>query len=258
MAVVTRWNAVLLAGSRPRGHPQEPSQLAGHKALIAIGGVPMFLRPLKALLDSPEIGQVDIMAQEIEALRALTPADSRVRFQSSSDTIAGTIAALVADRRAQFPMLVTTADHALLTPAMIAQFCGAATGADLALGVVESAGLLARFPNAKRTWIGFKGGRYSGANLFALGSAKVTSAIDRWSAVEQDRKKGWRLLFALGPSILLGALFKLRTIEETAAAIGGKLGISIRIVQLSDPMAAIDVDKPADLALVEAILAGTV
>ena len=37
---------------------------------------------------------------------------------------------------------------------------------------------------------------------------------------EQERKKGWRLLFALGPTLLLGALFKLRSIEQTAAAIG--------------------------------------
>ena len=257
MAVVTRWSAVLLAGSRPRGHPKASSLLMGHKALIEVGGMPMVLRPLKALLDSPEIDRVAVMAQDIEPLRNVVPNDPRLSLKPSRETIARTIQALVADDSAHFPMLVTTADHALLSPAMIAQFCSAAAGADLAIGVVESAGLLARFPQARRTWIGFKGGRYSGANLFAFGSAKVAGAVDRWSVVEQERKKGWRLLFALGPTLLLGALFKLRSIEQTAAAIGGKLGLSIRIVQLSDPLAAIDVDKPADLELVEAILAGT-
>ncbi|MBA3669004.1 MAG: NTP transferase domain-containing protein [Sphingomonas sp.] len=257
MAVVTRWSAVLLAGSRLRGHPKASSLLMGHKALIEVGGVPMVLRPLQSLLDSPEIDRIAVMAQDIVPLRSVIPNDRRVSLKLSMETIARTVQSLVADDSAHFPMLVTTADHALLSPAMIAQFCSAAAGADLAIGVVESAGLLARFPQAQRTWIGFKGGRYSGANLFAFGSAKVAGAVDHWSVVEQERKKGWRLLFALGPSVLLGALFKLRTIEQTAAAIGGKLGLSIRIVQLSDPLAAIDVDKPADLEMVEAILAGT-
>lgn len=253
---MTRWNAVLLAGSRPRGHPKASSLLMGHKALIEVGGIAMVLRPLQALLDSPEIDRIEVMAQDIAPFRRVVPDGPRVSLKPSGETIARTVQALVADDSAHFPMLVTTADHALLSPAMIAQFCSAAAGADLAIGVVESAGLLARFPRAQRTWIGFKGGRYSGANLFAFGSARVTAAVDRWSVVEQERKKGWRLLFALGPSLLLGALFKVRTIEQTAAAIGNKLGISIRIVQLSDPLAAIDIDKPADLELVEAILAG--
>ena len=39
-------------------------------------------------------------------------------------------------------------------------------------------------------------------------------------------------------------------------AIGRKLGIDIRIVEMSNPLAAIDVDKPADHMLVEDIIAG--
>ena len=81
-------------------------------------------------------------------------------------------------------------------------------------------------------------------------------AVGRWGAVEQDRKKGWRLLAALGPALLLGAVLKVRTIQESAAAIGRKLGIEIRVVEMSNPLAAIDVDKPLDHALVEDIIAG--
>src|SRR4029078_4826259 len=107
------------------------------------------------------------------------------------------IAEQLADGGAEFPVLVTTADHALLDPAMIAEFTAKAPGAALAIAVVESEPLLARLPQTKRTWIGFKGGRYSGANVFALGSSKVLPAISRWGQVEQDRKKGSYLLAAL-------------------------------------------------------------
>ena len=139
---------------------------------------------------------------------------------------------------------------------MIAEFTTKAEGADLAIAVVESRPLLARFPQAKRTWIGFRGGRYSGANLFSFGSQRALPAVSRWRSVEQDRKKGWRLLAALGPALLLGAVLKLRTIHESATAIGRKLGVDIRIVEMSDPLAAIDVDKPSDHVLVEDIVAG--
>jgi GTP:adenosylcobinamide-phosphate guanylyltransferase len=230
--------------------------MLGHKALIPIAGEPMVLGPLRALLASPEVGNIIVLTQDPADLRPVLPDDERISLRASSGTIAQTIAERLADHAAEFPVLVATADHALLDPAMVAEFTGKAHGADLAIAVVESKPLLARFPQTKRTWIGFKGGRYSGANLFAFGSNRVLPAVGRWGAVEQDRKKGWRLLAALGPALLLGAVLKLRTVHESAAAIGRKLGITIRISETPNPVAAIDVDKPADHALVEAIMAG--
>ena len=216
----------------------------------------MLLRPLRVLLGSPEVANIIVLTQEPDDLRPVLPADERIRIRTSRGTIAQTIAEQLADHAAEFPVLVTTADHALLDPAMIAEFTSKAGDADLAIAVVESRPLLSRFPQTKRTWSGFRGGRYSGANLFAFGSPKVLPAIGRWRSVEQDRKKGWRILAALGPALLLGALLKLRTIHQSAASVGRKLGMDIRIVEMSDPLAAIDVDKPEDHALVEDILAG--
>jgi len=74
-----------------------------------------------------------------------------------------------------------------------------------------------------------------------------------WRDVEQDRKKGWRLLLALGWPGLLG-LLRLRTIDQTLDAMGQKLGVRLRAVRLDDPLAAVDVDKPSDYELVTAIL----
>ena len=253
---MTRWTAFLLAGSRPKGDPLAQSMMIGHKALIPVDGEPMVLRPLRALLASPEVGNIIVLTQDPGDLRPVLPYDERVLIRASCGTIAHTIAEQLGDHAAEFPVLVTTADHALLEPAMVAEFTARAEGADLALAVVESRSLLTRFPQTRRTWIGFRGGRYSGANLFAFGSSKVRPAVGRWGAVEQDRKKGWRLLAALGPALLFGAVFKLRTIHESAAAIGRKLGIDIRIVEMSNPLAAIDVDKQADHLLVEDIIAG--
>ena len=150
---------------------------------------------------------------------------------------------------------MTTADHALLDGSMIDDFCARAEGADVAIGLVERRPLMARLPQTKRTWIGFRGGAYSGANLFALGSPKAARAIALWREVEQDRKKGWKLLTALGVPGLLG-LLRVRTLDQTLEAMGSKLGLTLRAIEMANPLAAVDVDKPADLALVEAIIAG--
>jgi len=51
-------------------------------------------------------------------------------------------------------------------------------------------------------------------------------------------------------------VLRLRTLDQTLTSIGRKLGLTIRKVELANPLAAVDVDKPADHALVSAILEG--
>ena len=137
---------------------------------------------------------------------------------------------------------------------MIDQFCREAEGADLAIGVVSKSALLKRLPQSRRTWIGFRRGKYTGANLFAFGSPKALKAVELWREVEQDRKKGWRLLLALGWPGLLGAAAPAHARPDAGAPWARKLGLSLRAVRLDDPLAAVDVDKPQDYELVTAIL----
>jgi GTP:adenosylcobinamide-phosphate guanylyltransferase len=212
--------------------------------------------PVTALLASEGVARVLVLSQQPERIGAVLPADSRLTVAYSGETIAATVLSLIDDPATQWPLLVTTADHALLTPNMIREFLTKAAGPDLAIAVVERATLMRRLPQSRRTWIRFRAGGYTGANLFLLGSRKVRPAIDLWRSVEQDRKKGWRLLAAFGPAVLFGAGLRLRTLEQTLAALGHRLGLAIRAVELDDPLAAVDVDKEEDLQLVESILAG--
>ena len=250
------WTAVVLAGSRP-GRDAFAEQFGTDlKALIPVGGEPMVRRPVRALLESPGIGKIFVLSQAPERISEVLPDDPRIVIRESQGTIAETIENLILNHIADFPMLVTTADHALLDEPMVAEFIAEAEGSDLAIGVVERRALLARLPQTKRTWIGFRGGAYSGANLFALGSIKTLAAIEQWRSVEQDRKKGWRVLSALGPVLLLGAFLRLRTLDQSVTAMARRLGMTARAVVLSNPLAAVDVDKPLDHSIVEAILAG--
>lgn len=253
---MTRWTAIVLAGSRPGVDPFAAKHGTDLKALMPIGGMPMVARPVAALLGAPEIASVRVLAQQPDRIAAVLPTDPDLSVEASGKTIASTLDAILADPATAYPLLVTTADHALLDGAMIADFCAKAEGADVAVGLVECRPLMARLPQTRRTWLHFRGGAYSGANLFAFGCPKATKAVSLWRSVEQDRKKGWRVIGALGPMVLLGAALRLRTLDQIFAAVGKRLGLVIRKVEMENPLAAVDVDKPADHSLVTAILEG--
>ncbi|MDQ3245718.1 MAG: nucleotidyltransferase family protein [Pseudomonadota bacterium] len=248
-----RWTAIVLAGSRPGRDAFADEMGCELKALIPVGGVPMVRRPVEALLASEHIGDVHVLAQDPERIATVLPADPRLRVGPSADNIAETLLGLCNDPSVQWPLLVTTADHALLDAEIIAEFCRRSSG-DISIGLVERRVMLDRFPDARRTWLRFRGGAYSGANLFILRSPKVAKALMLWRSVEQDRKKAWRLLWALGPSLFVGAALRLRGLHPTLQAAGRSIGLSVRAVELADAIAAIDVDKKADLKLAERIL----
>jgi GTP:adenosylcobinamide-phosphate guanylyltransferase len=250
------FTAVVLAGSRPGRDPFAESIGTDLKALIPVGGEPMVRRPVRALLDSERIGTILVLAQAPERIAAALPDDPRIEVRLSQPTIAQTMLALIEDESVEWPLLVTTADHALLDAAMVDEFCDEAAGADVAIGVVERATLMNRLPQTRRTWLKFRGAAYTGANLFALQSPAVRPAIELWRSVEQDRKKAWRVISLLGPAMLIAVALRLVSLDEVLAQLGGRLGLALKAVRLSNPLAGVDIDKAEDHALAEALLAG--
>ncbi|HEY6663343.1 MAG TPA: NTP transferase domain-containing protein [Sphingomicrobium sp.] len=252
------YTALVLAGSRP-GRDTFAAQFGTDlKALIPVGGEPMVLRPVRALLESESVGKILVLGQAPDRIAAALPGDPRIEVRESAATIAETVLALLDNPATEWPLLVTTADHALLKPATVDEFCRASAGADIAIGAVERANLLRRLPGAQRTWLSFRGGAYTGANLFALGSPSVRPAIELWRSVEQDRKKAWRILSLLGPAMLVLVALRVVSLDEVMVRLSARLGLTIRAVSLSDPLAGVDIDKPEDHALAESILAGQV
>jgi GTP:adenosylcobinamide-phosphate guanylyltransferase len=250
------YTAIVLAGSRPgRDHLAEQFG-TDFKALIPVAGEPMVRRPVRALLASEQVGEIIVFSPSPERLAEILPDDPRLKFALSRDSIAATMLDMCSDASTRWPLLVTTADHALLDTATVDEFCRLAGSADVAIGVVERRPLLRRLPHTKRTWLKFRGGAYTGANLFALKSRAVQPAIELWRSVEQDRKKGWRIMSLLGTTTTLAVALRLLSLEQVLMRLSGRLGLKLEAVQLTNPLAGVDVDKPGDHALAEAILQG--
>ncbi|MFO1068680.1 MAG: NTP transferase domain-containing protein [Geminicoccaceae bacterium] len=256
-----RFRALVLAGSRGPSDPVAAASGLAQKCLVPAGGVPMLVRVLDALLACPEIDGVAVTLQNAQALAA-EPAIAarlgpRVRLVEGDATPSLSVRAALAAMGEPFPVLVTTADHPLLTPEMIGEFCrrAAASGADVCAGLTASAVLLAAYPESRRTWLRFRDERYSGANLFALLTPGALQAVAFWRRVEQDRKQPWRIARAFGVGSLLAYALGLLTLDEALRRVSRVLGCEARAIALPFAEAAIDVDKPADLELVERILA---
>lgn len=249
-----QWTAIVLAGQRPG--PDLLAEQAGVplKALIPIHGKPMVRHVVEALDRTPAIARIVVLGQKTGELRAaLRNPAAHIRFVTGVEGISRSIRNVAGGPDAPWPILVTTADHPLLTSKILTGFLDAADG-DVAVGMVERATMMARFPDNRRTWLKLRDGQWSGANLFALRNDRADKALELWEGAEGDRKKALKLFAHFGPWFALRAATRTIGLADGLKIAGRRLGLDARLVPLADPVAAIDVDKPADLELARAIM----
>lgn len=243
------WSALILAGSRPgAADPVAAAEGVAHKALATVGGRTLLARVAAALGGASRVAvSADNPAVVAEAdrlgLTVLPPA------AGPSASVAAALAALGT------PLVVATADHGLLRPEWVeALVAGTPPGADVAVMLAERARVEADAPPSRRTWLRFADGQWSGCNLFHLATPRAARAIDLWKLVEADRKRPWRIVARLGPGLLLRFLFGRLTLAEAMATLGRRAGIAAAVVPAPNGLAAVDVDTPADLALVRSLV----
>jgi molybdopterin-guanine dinucleotide biosynthesis protein A len=251
------FTALVLAGRRGGEDPVARHCGVEHKCLAPVGGVPMLARVLDALAASPVIGRIFVLLEDASILERLSGIPPCTALPSAATPSLSVLGALD-EVEAALPMLVTTADHALLS-AEILEFFGAAAraaGADVAVGLTAAEVIRKAYPDTQRTYLRLRDAHYSGANLFALMSPEARRAVAFWRRVEQDRKRPWRMIRAFGLGPLLTYLLGRLTLDAAMARGSAIIGAHVAAVRLPFAAAAIDVDKPADLELVNAILAG--
>jgi len=239
--------AIILAGQRPG--PDALCEHAGvdYKADIPVGGIPMVQRVAEALrgagLSEPFLlsGYPDTKDgfEIIEGGRG--PADS----------------ALLAAGKGPYPVLLTTCDHALLTPDMVESFLtqSEASGADFTAGLATESVIQADYPTTKRTYLRFADYAVSGCNLFYIANENGLEAIRFWRVAQDFRKDPLKLARKVGLGMGLKYASGRLTLDGAFEAASKKLGMTAAPVLLPFAEAAIDVDKPADLDLVSQILA---
>lgn len=255
-----KYTCLVLAAGRGKNDPMAQAFKAAHKCLLLICGVPMICRVLESLKNTGSVGKTlisiesDTVLANNNAVKKYLGKTGAAIIQSKDRASTSLLAAIT---ELDFPILVTTADHALLTPKIVEDFLTSAEklDCDLAAGLVHESSIAEAYPDTKRTYLRFSDGGYSGANLFALMNEDSLKVIHFWKNVERERKKPWKLIRAFGLKPLFKWLFGMLSLEAAFKEASLILSANVKPVILSDPHASIDVDKQSDHDLVEKILA---
>lgn len=243
--------ALILAGERPGGDPLAHALGVRHKALIEIGGRTMLARVHAALVGA---GLTRIVVATGDAAVADHARELCAEVMAAQAGPSGSVAAVFGACGA--PLLVTTSDHALLRSDWVRQFLAdTRPDCDVAALLARREAVETALTGAQRTWLRFADGDWSGCNLFLLQRPAAAAALELWSEVEANRKRPWRIALLLGLPTLLGYALGRLTLVDAIARLGRRAGVDARIVAAHDGLAAVDVDKPSDLALVKGLLA---
>jgi len=253
---------LVLAGRRAGVDSLAATTRISHKCLVELAGEPMLVRVIRALQADGRFGSITVSIDDRAVLERHPQIGELIRSEAVGiHESRPSPSASVLDYYKKLPrgtqLLVTTADHALLTPEMVSWFWSRAerSGADVVAALVSGGRFRARFPDQPRTFIHFSDASYSGANLFAFRGVRATAAAAFWVKAEKYRKKPWRLvgMFGLRNLVLfIAGRLDRRTAFERASR---KLDVRLQAVEMPFAEAAVDVDKPADLELASQILA---
>ena len=228
--------ALVLAGSRP-GPPDPVAASEGvwHKALVEIEGQTMLARVVDALRTA-EIDRIAVLASDPKVMDHARELGCEVLLAAAGPSASVAIGL----EKLGAPLLVTTSDHALLRPEWVRDFItDTPAETDVAVLLARREAIETAMPDSKRTYLRFADGQWSGCNLFLLASEQAGKAIDTWKMV------GMLVSYAIGRL----------TLAEAIAGLGRRIGVNASLVAARDGLAAVDVDKPKDLADARAIIA---
>ena len=239
--------AVLILAGQRAGVVDPLCEAAGvsHKAEILVSGVKMLDRVIEALLNAGFLKHIYISGYSgsnlIETPSGEGPADS---------------VKLGLEHIAEYPCLVTTCDHALLTPEMVTTFMAEAekAGADICVGLATEDVIRPAYPETKRTYLKFSDVSVSGCNLFYIANANGLKAITFWQDVQHLRKSPFKLARKVGLGVGIKYALGRLSLGGAFDYAAKRIGISAAPILLPFAEAAIDVDKPSDLELVESII----
>jgi GTP:adenosylcobinamide-phosphate guanylyltransferase len=257
------FTAVILAGERGPGDPLVKASGACCKALIEIDGTPMILRVLQALETATRVGARLVSGPEKDQLAAVPVlnklvASQAIGWRAPATTPSTSAYEAMQSIPAEQPVLVSTADHPLLTADIIDDFCVRSLDRDIDITVGLAPYRLVReaYPEMKKTVLHFSDGDYCGTNLFAFLTERGRRLADFWRRVESQRKSPLRIIRILGWGAVIRYLLGRLTLDNALELLSRRLDLRIGAVILEQADAAVDVDSIADHEIVQNKLAG--
>lgn len=251
---------LILAGRRPGAVDALAAEHGvGDKCLVPVAGRPMIAHVLESAADS-SVAEVFVSTHHAALLDDLNDPvidllGRRLIVVPAADNLADSVLAVAGV--AGFPLLVTTADNCLLTPATIAEIGEEAerlgVGAGVALARRED--ILAVHPEGQRRFYEFSDVAVSNCNAYWIAHPAALRAVEAFRGGGQFVKKPLRVLHAFGLLNLLRFRFGLGPIHHVFRRLSRRLKVDIAPLLVSDGATAIDVDNERSLRVTEALMA---
>lgn len=251
------FDAFITAGYDPdKRDPISAAAGVAHKSLVPVAGMPMIWHVVQALAESGRIGEIVVVGLAPGAIDFGVP----VHYVPNQPSLWASQNAGLRKLQELHPadrfILAISADVVLLTGEIINQFLDACApfSLDIYWGIIHKSVMTATFPNSRRTYLPLREGPFCSSDLY-LGRLSAGLKIqDRIRYFIDNRKNILALVWGLGLPTLLRFLFR-------RLAVADVLGVAERLatvrggpVVLPIAEAGMDVDKPHQLAQVEAYL----
>ena len=215
-----------------------------HKCLVPIGGRPLLAHVLAALgeVDGIESVRISVEPGADDSLRPIVAASGRPAiFVAAADNIADSVYA--AAMGTDGPVVVTTADNVLLTPAAVRQVTDRlAGGDDTVVALARKEAVLAAHPQGQRRFYRFRDGEFSNCNLYGL-SQRGLGLAETFREGGQFAKNPMRIARAFGFLNLILLRFGLVSLATAMKRLGRRFKVRASAVVLADGAHAIDVDN---------------
>lgn len=255
-----RFTAIVLAADRESANPVARAAGVSCKSMAPINGTPMIFRVLQALSLSGKVEKSclcgppkTIIDQEPELDNYISSGKAAWIENQVTPSLSAYEAMKLQPKDSA--ILLTTSDHALLSPQIVDYFCNEAqaSGCDLVVALARRETVLAAYPETSRTAYRFKDGAYCSCNLFAFLTPQARTVPSFWRRIEQQRKNPLKIISILGWITVLRYVLGRLTLAEALDRISHRLGCRAGVVVMPYPEAAVDVDSAEDLRLVQRI-----
>lgn len=253
-------DAIVIAGGIPK--PEEPLYeytQGGPKALLDVAGKPMIQWVLDAISGAETIERVVLISIPEEAGLKCSKSVTYLPDQGGLlQNIRGGIEKVVEINPQVRQVLTISSDIPTIKSEMIDWMVKENTDTDLDIyyTVIERQVMESRFPESKRSYTRLKDAELCGGDLNMIRASTVYSNVDLWDGIIAARKNVFKQAALLGYGNLLLLLTRQLSLEGAIKRVTKKMEITGKAVVSPYAELGMDVDKPHQLEIVRAELAG--
>lgn len=249
---------IVLAGQR-RNDTDRLAERFGqsHRSLVPIAGQPLIAHVLRTALAHPGVSSLAICIEgeafdPVWDVLTSLPGRGAVTLVPARGNMADSV--LDAAQGWTGPLIVTTADHALLNPATIDAISGALVNADLAVALSPRSCVEAVHPSAPRRYITLREGDFAVCDIYGVAGPHALRAADVFRSEGGFDRARSRVRRAAGWIASLMMRLRLLGLAHAVRLASRRLRLDVKPVLVEDGTQAIDVGDDASYAIVRDLL----